>query len=244
MDFTWWLYILLYIVAFLYASVGHGGASGYLALMAIAGTAPSEMKPTALILNLFVSLVAFIQFYKGGHFRLKLVWPFLLASVPFAFLGGRMKIGDEVYKQLLGILLLIPAIRFLFMTTKTTEELKDQNIPLSLVIGGVIGFLSGLIGIGGGVLLSPVLIILHWADQKQTAAACSIFIFINSVSGLAGQMSKGIDISTSMMTMTIIAFCGGLTGAYFGARRFDQKVLRYILATVLIVASVKLLFKV
>lgn len=244
MEFTWWLYILLYVVAFLYASVGHGGASGYLALMALAGTAPGVMKPTALILNLFVSMIAFIQFYRGGHFRYKLIWPFLVASIPLAFIGGRMQIGDSAYKQLLGVLLLIPAIRFLFFNQDTEKPLNTQNIYLSILIGGVIGFLSGLIGIGGGILLAPVLILLHWADQKQTAAACAIFIFINSVSGLFGQMSKGIDISTSMMTMTIIAFCGGLTGSYFGAQRFDQKILRYILATVLIVAAAKLLFKV
>ncbi len=244
MEFTWWLYILLYVVAFLYASVGHGGASGYLALMAIAGTAPGVMKPTALILNLFVSLVAFIQFYRSGHFRYQLIWPFLIASVPLAFIGGRVQIGDDVYKQLLGTLLLIPAIRFLFFGPSRDTTLKPQSIPGSLLIGGIIGFLSGLIGIGGGVLLAPILIILHWADQKQTAAACAIFIFVNSLSGLIGQISKGVDISSSMLTMTCIAFVGGLTGAYFGAKKFDQRVLRYVLATVLIVAAVKLLFKV
>ncbi len=244
MDFTWWLYALLFVVAFLYASVGHGGASGYLALMALAGTAPTVMKPTALILNLFVSLVAFIQFYIAGHFKLKLVWPFLIASVPLAFLGGRIHVSDDLYKQLLGALLLIPAFRFLFFNQQDNDNFKPQHIALSMGIGGIIGFLSGLIGIGGGVLLAPVLILLHWADQKQTAAACALFIFINSIAGLAGQMSQGIAISTSMMTMTVIAFCGGLSGAYFGASRFDQKALKYILATVLIIASIKLLFKV
>ena len=244
MDFNWWLYILLYVVAFLYASVGHGGASGYLALMALAGTAPSEMKPTALILNLFVSFVAFGQFYTSGHFRFKLILPFLIASVPLAYLGGRIHLSDEVYKQILGVLLLIPAIRFLVFNTSDDRPFNLPSIPLSVFIGGVIGFLSGLIGIGGGVLLAPILILLHWSDQKQTAAVCSLFIFVNSLSGLFGQMAKGIDISTTMMTMTIIAFCGGLTGSFFGARRFDQKVLRYILTIVLIVASVKLLFKV
>ncbi|MDZ4707602.1 MAG: sulfite exporter TauE/SafE family protein [Saprospiraceae bacterium] len=241
MDFYWWFYILLFIVAFLYASVGHGGASGYLALMALAGFAPAEMRPTALILNLFVSATSFIQYYRGGHFKLRIFWPFILASIPMAFWGGRIDIDDAFYKQLLGILLLVPIIRFIFYPNPSIEELKKASPVFSLGIGAMIGFLSGLIGIGGGILLSPVLLLLKWTDQKQTAAISALFILINSASGLIGQWTKGIQISSGMFLLVVVAFVGGLCGAFLGSLRFDQKVLKYILAAVLMLAAFKLL---
>jgi uncharacterized membrane protein YfcA len=235
-------YILLFIVAFLYASVGHGGASGYLALMALFSVAPDVMKPTALLLNLFVSLTAFIQFYRGGHFKWKLFWPFALASIPLAFVGGLVTIDAAIYKKLLGVLLLIPVSRFLFFRNMKVEEIRPANTGVSLGVGGVIGFLSGLIGIGGGIILSPVLLLLKWADQKQTAAISALFIFVNSLSGLSGQLTKGIHFSADMMLYVAIAFVGGLLGAWFGAIRFNQNVLKYSLALVLLVAAWKLIF--
>ncbi len=241
MDFIYLFYILLFLVAFLYASVGHGGASGYLALMAIFSIAPDVMKPTALLLNLFVSLTSFIQFYRGGYFKLKLFLPFAAASVPFAFLGGLVSIEASVYKQILGWLLLLPVIRFLFFSDIQTTEQKNYSLPLAIIIGAVIGFLSGLIGIGGGIILSPVLLLLRWADMKQTAAISALFIFVNSLSGLAGQLTKGIHFTTDMYLYVVIAFLGGLAGAYFGAVKMKQVVLKYTLATVLLVAAVKLI---
>lgn len=241
MDFYWWFYILLFIVAFLYASVGHGGASGYLALMALAGVAPAEMRPTALILNLFVSATSFLQYYRGGHFRPRIFWPFILASIPMAFWGGRIEVDDVLYKQILGALLLVPVMRFLFYPNPKVDELKKSNSIISLGIGALIGFLSGLIGIGGGILLSPVLLLLKWTDQKQTAAISALFIFINSAAGLIGQWTKGIEITTGMYALVSIAFVGGLFGAFLGSLRFDQKVLKYILAAVLMLAAFKLL---
>lgn len=235
-------YGLLFIVAFLYASVGHGGASGYLALMALFSISPQVMKPTALLLNLFVSLTSFIQFYRGGHFRWKIFWPFALASIPLAYLGGLVVVDGAIYKKILGVLLLIPVIRFFFFgNAKVTEE-KDASIPLSLLVGGSIGFLSGLIGIGGGILLSPVLLLLKWTDQKQTAAISALFIFVNSLAGLAGQLTRGIQFTTDMYTYVVIAFVGGLCGAYFGALKFRQTILKNVLATVLLLAVYKLLF--
>ncbi|RZK53596.1 MAG: sulfite exporter TauE/SafE family protein, partial [Pedobacter sp.] len=184
-------YILLFVVAFLYASVGHGGASGYLALMAIFAISPAVMKPTALLLNLFVSSTSFIQFYRGGHFKWKLFWPFALASIPLSFVGGMMAIESSIYKKILGVLLLIPVIRFFFFKNTDAKDFKAANIPLSLLVGGIIGLLSGMIGIGGGIILSPVILLLKWADQKQTAAISAAFIFVNSVAGLGGQLIKG-----------------------------------------------------
>ena len=233
---------LLFVVAFLYASVGHGGASGYLALMALFGIAPEVMKPTALMLNLFVSLTAFLQFYRGKHFSWHIFWPFALASVPLSFAGGMIKVDGVVYKQLLGLLLLIPVARFLFFHKITVTDTRKPNIWLSLMIGAAIGFLSGLIGIGGGIMLSPVLLLLAWTDQKQTAAISALFILVNSLAGLGGQLTNGVQFSADMITFVAVAFAGGLLGAWMGALRFRQTVLKQVLALVLLVAAVKLLF--
>ena len=241
-DSIYLFYGLLFVIAFLYASVGHGGASGYLALMAIFSFSPEVMKPTALLLNLFVSTVSFIQFYRGGHFKWKIFLPFAIASVPMAYAGGLITLDGTIYKKILGLLLIIPIIRFLFFPNIKVEEIKKSNIALSLVIGAVIGFLSGLIGIGGGIILSPVLLLLKWTDQKQTAAISAAFIFVNSLSGLKAQLSKGIHFSPDMYAYVAIAFVAGLCGAYFGSLKFKQTILKNTLGLVLLLAAYKLLF--
>lgn len=235
-------FLLLFIIAFLYSSVGHGGASGYLALMAIFSFDPNFMKPTALILNLFVSLVSFILFFREGHFKWKLFLPFALASIPFSFLGGMISLDGDIYKKVLGLTLLIPVIKFFVYPNTNDSELKKNTLGLTIIIGASIGFLSGLIGIGGGILLSPILLMLHWSNQKQTAAISALFIFVNSVSGLAGQLSKGVKFENDMLAFVAVAFIGGILGAWLGAKKFNQSVLKYILATALLVASIKLLF--
>jgi uncharacterized membrane protein YfcA len=242
MDNIYLFYSLLLIVAFLYASVGHGGASGYLALMAIFSVAPEVMKPTALLLNLFVSLIAFVQFYRGGHFNMKLFLPLALASVPMAFAGGLININAQAYKKILGIILIIPITRFLFFPNIKVEEIQKSNQLVSVLIGAAIGFLSGLIGIGGGIILSPVLLLLKWTDQKQAAAISAAFIFVNSLAGLAGQFTKGIVFNSNMYLLVVVAIAGGLLGSYMGALKFKQAVLKNILALVLILAAFKLLF--
>lgn len=233
---------LLFVVAFLYASVGHGGASGYLALMAIFSFSPEVMKPTALLLNLFVSSVSFIQFYRGGHFKWNIFLPLAILSVPMAYLGGLITIDGNIYKKILGLLLIIPVVRFLFFANIRVEEIKKSNTVLSVIIGAVIGFLSGLIGIGGGIILSPILLLLKWTDQKQTAAISAAFIFVNSLSGLAGQLKKGIHFSGDMFTYVAIAFAAGVCGAYFGSLKFRQNILKNTLGLVLALAAFKLLF--
>jgi uncharacterized protein len=242
MEHLFFFYVLLFVVAFLYASVGHGGASGYLALMAIFGFAPETMKPTALLLNLFVSLIAFIQYYRGKHFNWKMFLPFAIASIPLAFLGGRITVDALVYKKILGLLLLVPIARFLFFPNLNATELKSPNFILSLCIGGIIGLLSGMIGIGGGILLSPVLLLLKWADMKRAAAISSLFIFVNSIAGLAGQFSMGLHFTKDMFAYAIIAIIGGLLGSYLGAMKFNQTVLKYALSLVLLLAAFKLLY--
>jgi uncharacterized protein len=242
MENIYLFYGLLFLVAFLYASVGHGGASGYLALMAIFSFTPDVMKPTALLLNLFVSLTSFIQFYRGKHFDWKIFLPFAIASVPMAFVGGLISIDNFVYKKILGLLLIIPIIRFLFFNTVAADDLKKSNTVLSLVIGAGIGLLSGMIGIGGGVILTPVLLLLKWTDMKKAAGISALFIFVNSIAGLAGQLTKGIQFSADMYAFVAIAFAGGVCGAYFGSLKFNQTILKYMLAVVLMLAAYKLLF--
>jgi uncharacterized membrane protein YfcA len=236
-----YFFILLFIIAFLYSAVGHGGASGYLALMALFSFEPNFMKPTALILNLFVSLLSFIIFYRAGYFKWKIFLPLALASIPFAYLGGTIELDGYIYKKVLGLLLLIPILRFFIYPNTKDFELKNHHIGISLLIGATIGFLSGLIGIGGGILLSPLLLLLKWTNQKQTAALSALFIFVNSASGLVGQFSKGIIFENDMLTFVAIAVVGGAFGAWFGAKKWNQTILKYVLASVLILASIKLL---
>lgn len=235
-------YLILFFVAFLYAAVGHGGASGYLALMALYGVAPEEMKPTALMLNLFVSLTSFIQYYRGGYFKRNLFIPIAAASIPMAFIGGMITVEENIYKRVLGVLLLFPVIRFFFFKNVEDKDLKPSNLTIAIATGAVVGLLSGMIGIGGGIILSPILLLLHWTNQKQTAAISAAFIFVNSVAGLGGMLTQGISFTGDMVMYIVVAFVGGLLGAYFGSKKFNQDVLKYVLATVLLLASYKLLF--
>ena len=235
-------YGILFFVAFLYAAVGHGGASGYLALMALYGVAPDGMKPTALMLNLFVSLTSFIQYYRGGYFLKKLFIPIAAASIPMAFIGGMITVEENIYKRVLGVLLLFPVIRFFFFKNVEDNDLKPSNLTIAIVTGAVVGLLSGMIGIGGGIILSPILLLLQWTNQKQTAAISAAFIFVNSVAGLGGMLTQGISFTGDMVMYIVVAFVGGLLGAYFGSKKFNQNVLKHVLATVLLLASYKLLF--
>lgn len=243
MDLTLILfYCLLLLVAFLYASIGHGGASGYLALMALFGVAPAVMKPTALVLNLFVSGVSFIQFYRAQHFKKEICWPLVVTSIPLSFVGGMLTVHADVYKKILGVVLLISVVRFLMPGSTAPGKLRPANRTWLFIIGGGIGLLSGLIGIGGGIILSPILLLLRWADVKQSAALSAIFIFVNSLAGLAGQLTKSVSFTPSMYAYVGIALVGGLAGAYLGAKRFKNSVLKYILAAVLLLAVFKLIF--
>jgi uncharacterized membrane protein YfcA len=232
----------LFLVAFLYASVGHGGASGYLALMAIFSFAPEVMKPTALLLNVFVSIISFIQFYRGSYFHWKIFLPLALASVPMAFVGGFIEMDATIYKKVLALLLLIPIGRILFTSPTQVGELKPANNYIALFIGGAIGLISGMVGIGGGIILTPILLILKWTDLKQAAAVSALFIFVNSIAGLAGQFSIGIHLNSEMYLYVLIALVGGWCGAYFGAMKFNQTILKYLLASALLIAVIKLIF--
>jgi hypothetical protein len=234
-------YFLLLLVAFLYASVGHGGASGYLALMAFFSFAPATMRPTALLLNVFVSLIAFVQYFRSGLFQWKLFWPFALASIPAAFLGGLITVDAGLYKKILGVLLLFPIIKLAGIKFQTEQSITAFNIDYALLIGAVIGLFSGMIGIGGGIILSPIILLLYWADMKHTAAVSALFIFVNSIAGLAGISVNDFHLTNEMGLMIVIAFVGGIGGSYFGAKKFESVLLKRILAAVLVIASIKLI---
>lgn len=234
------LLILLLIVAFLYASVGHGGASGYLALMSLFAFPVTYMKPTALVLNILVSAISFYFYYREKKFEWKLFYPFAIASVPFSFLGGIITIETHIYKIILATILLFAVARLLGLFGKQKGDLKPINIPLALLIGAIIGFLSGLIGIGGGIILSPVILLLGWADIKKSAAVSALFIFVNSISGLFGFIYKGGTLPVSSVSLIIVVAIGGILGGYFGSKKMNTIVLRNVLALVLLIAIFKL----
>jgi uncharacterized membrane protein YfcA len=238
MEF-WTLLILLGVMAFLYASVGHGGASGYLAVLAIFAVAPEVMKQTALVLNLGVSLLAFYQFYRQKYFRFELFWPFALTSVPMSYLGAQFVLSDANYKRILGICLVIAIVRML--ATFKSDEQRYVSLPLALIFGAVIGLFSGMIGIGGGILLSPILLLMRWASLKEAAAISALFIFVNSVAGLFG-LKNGIHVDQTLVFWIISALVGGMFGARWGAQIASNKAVKWVLALVLLIASVKLWF--
>ena len=242
MDVDLFIALSLLLVGFLYASVGHGGASGYIAVLSIFAIPVATYKPLILVLNIIIASIAFIQFYRAGFFKWKLSWPFLLTSIPCAFLGSKLHLPGNLYHLLLGIALIIPVIRLLGFNPADKSENKQINLILALLFGAVIGFLSGLLNIGGGIFLSPVLILMAWATTKEAAAVSALFIVLNSASGLLGNLSNPIELNSSSYIWFIAAIIGGTTGAYFGSHRFAQVTVKYLLSAVLTIASVKLIF--
>ena len=240
MEHMWLFLCVLPIVAFLYASVGHGGASGYLALMALFSFAPETMKPTALLLNLFVAGIAFYHYYRAGHFNKKLFLSFAIASIPLAFLGGMIEIDASIYKKILAALLLFAILKMLNVFGKESDHLKQVRLWQGLLIGSLIGFFSGLIGIGGGIILTPVILLLHWGKMKEAAAVSALFIWVNSGAGLTGQLISGAEISAQAITLVALAVVGGWIGSYYGSKKLNNSSLRYLLSFVLLIAMVKL----
>lgn len=234
-------YLILLLVAFFYASVGHGGASGYLAVMALFGLAPDVMRPSALVLNVIVSFLAFYQYSSRGYFRMSLFLPFALGSIPASFLGGTIVVDPGIYKQVLGVFLVVAVLRMLWEIRQKQTPFRNVQWFWAILIGAGIGLFSGMIGIGGGIILSPVILLLHWANMKETAAVSALFILVNSLAGLAGLMTTDMYLDTHLVWMILAAFGGGLAGSYLGARRLGSTWLRYVLAAVLFVAAIKLI---
>lgn len=236
-----YLIILLPVAAFFYASVGHGGASSYLMILALAGFAPEEIRPAALLLNIFVSFVAFTTHRKSCVFPKKLFWQLALFSIPAAFIGGLIVVESAIYKNILGVLLVFPIMQFLGLFPKSPEVLLEKRPWMPAIIGILIGFFSGLIGIGGGIILSPVLLMLGWTNVRQTAALSALFIFVNSIAGYLGTVGFDLAVDKSMWIFIPITLLGGILGGYFGSQRFNVRVVKHLLTFVLAGAAIKLI---
>jgi len=241
MNDTLVLTLLIFVAALLYSSVGHAGASGYLAAMALFSLPPAVMKPTALVLNLLVGTVGTIRFASAGHFDWKLFAPFATLSIPMAFLGGMMKLPIATYKIILGCVLLFAAWRLLIRPSAHAETLKPVSIPQAMIFGAGLGFLAGLTGVGGGIFLSPLLLFLRWADVRKTAGVSVAFILVNSAAGLLGHLASVKAIPSEIVWWAPAALAGGLIGAELGSRRLPPITMRRLLSVVLIVAGVKML---
>ena len=228
-----------FLAAALYASVGHGGASAYLAVMGLAGMAPVAMKPIALVLNIAVSLLAFIAFARAGHFRARLFGLFAAASVPAAFIGGWLQFPDPTFKIILACALLFGAWRLVFYKTAEETNLREPPLAAIFILGLVIGFLSGLIGIGGGIFLTPLLMLFRWTSAKPAAAISAAFIFVNSISGLGGFITKGGVIPQLTWFILPVVLLGAWLGSSWGSKHARTPVLQRVLAVVLIVAAAK-----
>jgi uncharacterized membrane protein YfcA len=198
------------------------------------------MKPTALVLNILVSGLSFYFYYREKNFKFNLFYPFALTSIPFSFIGGYLKIDAFYYKIILATVLVFAVMRLLGLFGKEKENLKAINVPMALGFGALIGFLSGLLGIGGGIILSPVLLLMGWATMKQTAAVSALFILVNSISGLFGFVYQGGSLPVSSGMLIGLVFTGGLFGAYYGSAKFNSKTLRYVLSVVIGIAIFKL----
>src|SRR4030065_19590 len=206
------------LAALLYSAVGHGGASGYLAAMTLLGVAPVFMKPAALAMNLPVRGMGFSRLGRAGSFDARLFWPFALSSIPLAFVGGALTLPGGIYKILVAVALLVAATRLLWKS-QDHEASSTPNIWVALASGASLGFLSGLTGVGGGIFLSPLLLLLRWANMRTTAALSAAFILVNSIAGLAGHASAAISWPAQLPLLMLAALAGAAVGSELAVRR-------------------------
>jgi uncharacterized membrane protein YfcA len=239
-TFSLWLLLLVATAAVLYSSVGHGGASGYLAAMAVFGLDPALMKPAALSMNIFVTAVVLVRLAPAGHFNHRLFVPLVIGSMPMAFLGGAFLVTASVYKVILGVCLLFAFWRLLW--ERRDEDVTRPPSPwLTVPIGAVLGFVAGMIGVGGGIFLSPLLLFFHWTNMRGSAAIAAAFILVNSVAGLAGYATVMQSWPAGIPLLVAVAVCGGLLGSELGARRIPPLRLRKVLGLVLAIAGLKMI---
>jgi uncharacterized membrane protein YfcA len=237
-----YLIICIFTVAILYSCVGHGGASGYIAAMTILGMTPMVIKPTALMLNIMVSAIASVQFYRAGYFRWSVFWRFALTSIPFAFIGGYYVLPAYTYKYIIVFILWFSAVQLFVRPVMQTNEIRLPSTSFTLLMGAFLGLLSGLMGVGGGIFLSPLLILMGWAGNKETAAVSAFFIMVNSCSGLLGFVSADHAIPTYALTFVFAAISGGFVGSYIGSRQIPVLGAQRLLSVILVIAGYKVLF--
>ena len=239
----WLLVGLIFLAAVTYSSVGHAGASGYLAAMALMGVVPQEMKPAALVLNIFVATIATVRYARAGLFSWRMLWPFAAGSIPAAYLGGWLELPGYVFKPLVGAVLLFAALRLL-VTIRTADQGPEPvppKRPVAVAWGAVIGVLAGLTGTGGGIFLTPLMLLMRWATTRQAAGISAAFILVNSIAGLAGNYASVRMLPGRIVWWIPAVVIGGAIGSELGARRLAPPALRYILVVVLVVAAGKLI---
>lgn len=231
------------VMALLYSSVGHGGGSGYLAALALIGVAPEVMRPTALVLNIIVAGIATVQFYRAGYFSWRTFWPFAVTSIPLAFVGGMIALPTTFYKPLVGLVLLFAAYRlWLKVREHSSDSAQMPSLSVAALVGAGIGLLSGLTGVGGGIFLSPLLLLMGWTEVRRTAAVSAAFVLANSIAGLAGNISSVGRLPNAILAWGVAAVVGGVVGSELGRRRLATLTLRRLLAVVLVIAGLKLIF--
>jgi len=235
------LCLAIAVIAFLYSSVGHAGASGYIATMTLFGLAATVIRPTALVLNILVATIGSFQFWRAGHFSWKLFWPFALLSVPAAYLGGYIQPSASILRILIGLVLLFSAARLIFRRGDPAETVAPSK-PTAVGVGAGLGLLSGLTGTGGGIFLTPLLLFCRWAHIRQAAAMSAVFILVNSIGGLIGYFTAVRSLPVLGLYLAIPAIIGGTIGSHLGSRRFPVRAISILLAIVLAIAGTKLIF--
>lgn len=240
-EALWILTAAVFSVAALYSSVGHAGASGYIAVMSLLSIAPAEIKPIALTLNILVASIGTWQFWRAGYFSWSLFWPFALLAMPCAFIGGYLNLPTGVFKVLVGAVLLFSAFQFLVRPPEEREPVPPRRI-VAASAGSLLGLMSGLTGTGGGIFLTPLLIFTGWARTKTAAAVSAPFILLNSASGLAGNLSATKTFPSFALALVVAVIVGGTIGSWFGSRRLPHRTIKRLLAIVLTIAGLKLIF--
>ena len=236
-----WLALCMLIGAALYSSVGHAGASAYIALMALFGMPAAVMRPTALVLNMIVASLASVRFVRAGMFRWRTLWPFLVTALPMSFVGAAIQLPTTVYRPLLGVVLLLSAARLLWpKPIRALAAWSDPPIPLALLAGAGIGLLSGLTGTGGGIFLSPLLLFLAWSAPKPAMGVAAVFVLANSISGLLGNLTSVRELAPALPLYAGAVLIGAVLGTIMGIRMTSPWILR-ALALVLLIAGVKLI---
>jgi uncharacterized membrane protein YfcA len=238
------LTILIFLAAILYSSVGHAGATSYLAAMALLSVPPHVMKPTALILNIIVATIATIRFARAGRFSWAVFWPFAVTSIPLSFLGGAIQLPGYQYKLLVGIVLIFAAARLALAARKPNlSAVGPPPVLPALIVGAGIGLLAGLTGTGGGVFLSPILILAGWAEIRESAGVTAAFVLVNSLAGIAGNRANIVYAPPEIAYFAVAAGVGGLIGSELGSRRLTPLTMKYLLAAVLVIAGCKMMFQ-